>query len=104
MTDPQPAPEPQLTEPVEPRNVRLRRHGHRAGLYAWAFVLVALIVVLIALAVANTRQVRLSWVVGHSDASVVWIILVSAIVGWLLGIVTSIVFRRRTRRRRGPTL
>jgi uncharacterized integral membrane protein len=80
--------------------VRLRRHGHRAGLYTWAFVSVALLVVVIALAVANTRQVKLSWVAGSSHASLVWIILAAAVLGWLLGIVTGIVFRLRTRRKR----
>ena len=99
MTTPTPTPEPE-TEPVEARGDRLRRHGHRFGLYAWAIALVALVVILIALATANTRQVKLSWVVGHSHASLVWIIVVTAILGWLLGIVTSAVFRRRTRRRR----
>jgi len=38
----------------------------------------------IALAVANTRQVKLSWVVGTSHASLVWTILVGAVLGWLL--------------------
>jgi uncharacterized integral membrane protein len=87
-------------EPVEPRVERLRRHGHHTGLYVWAFGLVALLVVLIALAVANIRQVKLSWVVGTGYASLVWIILASAVLGWLLGILTSVVFRLRTRRRR----
>jgi uncharacterized integral membrane protein len=91
------------TEPVEPRSERLRRHGHRTGLYTLAFSLVALLVVLIALVVANTRQVKLSWVAGSGHASLVWIILASAVIGWLLGIVTSVVFRLRTRRRRRPT-
>jgi uncharacterized integral membrane protein len=86
-------------ERVELRKDRLRRHRHRTGLYAWAFGLVALLVVLIALVIANTRQVRLSWVVGTGHASLVWIILASAVLGWLLGIVTSMVFRLRTRRR-----
>ena len=90
------------SEPRELRGARLRRHGHRAGLYAWAFALVALLVVVIALAVANTRQVKLSWVVGSDHASLVWIVLASAVLGWLLGIATSIVFRLRTRRRRLP--
>ncbi len=88
-----------LSEPVEPRRERLRRHGHRTGLYTWAFGLVALLVVLIALVVANTRQVKLSWVVGTGHASVVWIILAAAVLGWLLGILTSVVFRLRTRPR-----
>jgi uncharacterized integral membrane protein len=90
------------TEPIEPRGERLRRHGHRTGLYAWAIGLVALLVVLIAHVAANTRQVTLSWVVGDGHASLVWIILASAVLGWLLGIVTSVVFRLRTRRRRSP--
>ena len=90
------------TEPVEPRRERLRRHGHRTGLYTWAFGLVALLVVLIALVIANTRPVKLSWVLGSGHASLVWIILASAVLGWLLGMVTSVVFRLRTRRRRSP--
>jgi uncharacterized integral membrane protein len=89
-------------EAIEPRSERLRRHGHHTGLYTAAFGLVALLVVLIALVIANTRQVKLSWVVGTGHASVVWIILASAVLGWLLGIVTSVVFRLRTRRRRSP--
>lgn len=89
-------------ERVEPLGERLRRHGHRTRLYAWAISLVALLVVLIALVVANTRQVKLSWVVGTGHASLVWIILASAVLGWLLGIGTSVVFRLRTRRRRSP--
>lgn len=87
------------TELAEPRRVRLLRHGHRAGLYAWAFVLLALLVIVVALAVANTRQVQLHWVVGASRASLVWIVLAAAILGWLVGIATAIVFRLRTRRR-----
>jgi uncharacterized integral membrane protein len=89
------------TERVEPRSERLRRHGHRTGLYTLAFGLVALLVVLIALTIAN--QVKLSWVAGSGHASLVWIILASAVLGWLLGIVTSVVFRLRTRRRQHLT-
>lgn len=92
--------EPPETEPVEPRADRLRRHGRRTWLYSLAFSFVALLVVLIALVVANTRQVKLSWVVGSGHASLVWIILGSAVLGWLLGVVTSVVFLLRTRRRR----
>ena len=99
MTDPSPTPE---TEPVEPRGTRLRRHGHRTALYAWAVALIGLLVIVIALAVANTRQVKLSWLVGSSHASLVWIILATAVLGWLLGIATSVVFRLRTRRQHSP--
>lgn len=93
---PEPAP---ATEPVEPRAERLRRHGHRGGLYLAAFAVVALLVVVIALVVANTRQVKVSWVVGTSHTSLVWLVLATAILGWLLGIMTAVMFRRRTRRR-----
>ena len=99
VESPQSQPRP-TAEPSESRSERLRRHGHRARLYTFAFAFVALLVVLIALAVANTRQVKLSWVVGTGHASLVWIILASAVLGWLLGILTSVVFRLRTRRRR----
>jgi uncharacterized integral membrane protein len=88
------------TESVEPRGEWLGRHGRRAGLYAWAFGVVALLIVLIALVAANTRQVKLSWVVGAGHASLVWIVLGAAVLGWLLGILTSVVFGLRTRRRR----
>ena len=95
-----PPQEPPVTKPVESRSERLRRHGHRTRLYTLVFGLVALLVVLIALVVANTRQVKLSWVVGTGHASLVWVILAAAVLGWLLGILTSVVLRLRTRRRR----
>ena len=101
--EPSAAPQPPATEPVETRGERLRRHGHQAGLYAWALVSLALLVVVIALAVANTRQVKLSWAVGSTRASLVWIVLAAAVLGWLLGIATSVVFRLRTRRKRAPS-
>ncbi len=97
-----PAQAPHDAQPVEPRRARLRRHGHQTALYTLAFSLVALLVVLIALVIANTRQVKLSWVLGSGHASLVWIIVASAVLGWLLGIVTSVAFRLRTRRRRIP--
>jgi uncharacterized integral membrane protein len=92
------------SETAEPRGERLRRQGHHTRLYVWAFGLVAILVVLIALVVANTRRVKLSWVIGSGHASLVWIIVASALLGWLLGIVTSMLFRVRTRRRRSPAI
>ena len=86
--------------PVETSGERFRRKAHRSGLYLYAFFTVALLVCLVALAVANARQVEFSWVVGSSTVSLVWIVIFSAILGWLLGIVTSVVFRWRTRARR----
>jgi uncharacterized integral membrane protein len=78
----------------------MRRHGRRAGLYTWAVLAVAGLVILIILIAANVRSVKLDWVVGSTHASLVWIILAAAVLGWLLGIATSVLFRFRTRRPR----
>jgi uncharacterized integral membrane protein len=82
----------------ESRRERLGRHGRRTKLYTWAFVLVAALIILVALIAANTRKVKVDWVIGSTRASLVWIVLAAAVLGWLLGIATSVVFRRRTRR------
>ncbi len=100
--DPESEPEPQATR--ESRRDSLRRHGRRTWLYTWAGALVALLVILIALVVANTRSVKVSWVLGSTRQSLVWIILVTAILGWMLGIATSVIFRFRTRRRNSDAL
>lgn len=99
---PEPAPEPSAAaeaEPGESRRAGLRRQARSARLYTSAFLVVAMLVVLIALVIANTRRVEISWVIGTSEASLVWIIVVAAILGWLLGIATGIAFRLRTRRK-----
>jgi len=77
---------------------RHARHRRRVRFYLWSFALVGLIVIVCALVVANTRTVRLDWVVGSIRASLIWIILAAAIFGWLAGLVTGIVFRHHTRR------
>ena len=82
---------------VETRGARFSRKARRTRFHVYAVVSVALFVCLVALVVANTRQVELNWVVGSSTASLVWIVLFSAILGWLLGIVSSALFRWRTR-------
>jgi uncharacterized integral membrane protein len=94
-----PESEPEQSAPQESRRDSLRRHGRRAWLYTWASALVALLAILIALIVVNTGRVKVSWVLGSTHQSLVWIILATAILGWLLGIVTSVIFRFRTRRR-----
>ena len=94
MTD---APQPE-TPPADKHARRFARHGRGARLYATVGLLVAMLVILVALVVDNTRSVELSWVFGSGHASLIWIIVVSAIVGWLAGIATSILLRRRARR------
>jgi len=82
----------------ESRTRRLKRHGQRAALYGWTGLLLAMLVVILALIVANTKSVRISWVVGHSRTSLIWVIVISWIVGWVAGIATAILLRRRSRR------
>jgi uncharacterized integral membrane protein len=104
-TDAQP-PEPELEptqappSPGESRRERLARHALRVRLYGGAVAFVALIAVLIVLISVNTRSVKLSWAFGSTTASLVWIILATAVLGWLLGIATAVVFRLRTRPKR----
>ena len=83
---------------LESRRASALRHGRRARLYAWAVVGIATFVVLITLVVANVRSVKLDWVFGSGHASLVWIVMGAAVLGWLLGIATCILFRYRTRK------
>ena len=84
---------------AESRRARVARRGRRARLYATAFVCVALLVILVALAAANDRSVKLDWVAGSTHASLVWVIVIATLVGWLLGMIMSALFRFRTRDR-----
>ena len=94
-----PAVEPEPGTIVETRKEQLAHRRRQQRLYAWAFLLVAFLVVLVALVVANTRSVKISWVVGSTHTSLIWIIIVAALLGWFSGLVTSLLFHRRTRRR-----
>ena len=96
--DPTQSPDVAPVHPGESQRQRLVRHGHRVRLYAGAVVLVALLAVLIVLISKNTGAVKLDWAVGSTRASLVWIILAAAVLGWLLGITTAVVFHHRTRR------
>ncbi len=89
-----PTPEP---TPIESHRERARRHGRRARLYASASLFVALLAVLVVLISRNGRSAKLDWVFGSTHASLVWIILAAAVIGWLLGIATGAVFHHRTR-------
>ena len=91
----------EATGPVEETRFRRNlRYGHRGGLYAALLVAIATIVYLILLIARNTRQVKLDYVFGSTQARLIWLIVVSAIAGWVLGIVTSFLIRHRTRRPR----
>jgi uncharacterized integral membrane protein len=93
-----PAHDPQAETPVESRSGRHSRHARRVRMYVWAGLFVAAFVVLVLLSSANTNAVKLGWVFGSTNASLVWVILTAAVLGWLLGITTAVVFHHRTRR------
>ena len=90
---------PPAAAPPESRTQRFVRHGRRTRLYTWAVLFVALLVVLVVVIAANIRSVKIDWVFGSTHASLVWIVLAATVLGWLLGITTSILFRFRTRLR-----
>jgi uncharacterized integral membrane protein len=85
----------------ETRGARFARKAHRTRLYLYLGATVTLLVVLIALVVANTGHVKVSWVVGSSSVSLVWLVIFSAILGLLLGLVLGALFHWRTRTPRG---
>jgi uncharacterized integral membrane protein len=97
---PDPGPDGASTSTSESRADRFARFGRRARLYAGAVAFVVLLSGLIVLISANTHSVKLSWAAGSIRASLVWIVLAAAVLGWLLGITTAVVFRHRTRRPR----
>ena len=97
--------EPEKEAPILEAESRLRRgirYSHRTGLYASLVVAIATIVLLILLIAQNTRRVKVDYVFGTSQTRLIWLVIVSAITGWVLGIVTAFLIRRRTRWRR-PT-
>jgi len=87
----------------ETRGEHFRRKAHRTRLHGYAIATVALVAYLIALAATNTAHVKVNWVFGNSHLSLVWLVLFTAILGWLLGLATSAKFHWRTRvgQRRG---
>jgi uncharacterized integral membrane protein len=86
---------------AETRGARFARGAHRTRLYLYAGAALALLVFLIALVLANTSHVKVSWVFGASSVSLVWLVLFAAILGILLGMVIGALFHWRTRKPRG---
>jgi uncharacterized integral membrane protein len=86
--------------PVQAGETRIghsRRMARRSRLHGYALVAVALFAFVIALAAANTGRVKVSWLFGTSHVSLLWLILATAIIGWLLGLVTNAALHRQTR-------
>jgi uncharacterized integral membrane protein len=76
------------------------RHGHRGGMYVAAAIIIAAVVYLILLIVENSKPVHVHYVFGTSRTRLIWLVIISGLIGWLSGIATSYLIRRRTRRPR----
>ena|SRR5579872_766498 len=83
----------------ESRGERLRRRAQHLRLFSWTAIAVAVVVCLVVLVVQNTRHVRVGWIFGHSHISLVYLVLFATLLGWLLGLATTVLFLRRARRR-----
>ena len=98
---PDPEPAPTTTAAIEETRLqRGVRYTHRGRLYATIVLALLLALYLILLIARNTRHVRLDYVLGSADARLIWLVVISALVGWVLGLLTSYLVRRRTRRPR----
>jgi uncharacterized integral membrane protein len=82
---------------TETRAEYFHRRALRGRLHAYAIATVALFAVLVALAASNTAGVKVNWLIGSSHVSLVWLVLVTAIVAWLLGLLANARFNWRTR-------
>jgi uncharacterized integral membrane protein len=79
--------------PTRREGVRLLR-ARLTGIFAG--ILAGLLVVLVG---ANTRSVQIDWVVGSTHASLVWIVLVSAATGGIIGLIGGVAIAARARRK-----
>ena len=85
-------------EPLEESRFRRgMRYGRRGGLYASLVLAITVLVYIILLIARNTRHVKLDYVFGSASARLIWLIVVSTIAGWVLGLVTGFLIRQRTR-------
>jgi uncharacterized integral membrane protein len=85
---------------VETRGARFARKAHRGRLHLYTLIAVLVLVYVVALAASNTAHVTVNWVFGSSSVALVWLVLFAAILGWVVGTLTTALFRWRTRRPR----
>jgi uncharacterized integral membrane protein len=90
--------EQERTAPVEEsRFDRGLRYGHRTALYGALVVAIGVLVFLVLLIAGNTHRVKLDYVLDETYARLIWLVIISAICGWVLGIATAFLIGRRTR-------
>jgi uncharacterized integral membrane protein len=89
--------EPELPIPVEEAGAP---RGGRGRQFLSVCAALAAVVYFVLLIVKNSRRVPVDYVFGTSHARLIWLIVVSGFLGWLVGLATSFVLRRRMRRER----
>jgi uncharacterized integral membrane protein len=93
--------QPERSNAVEETRFRRGvRHGHRGGMYVAVAIVIAAVVYLILLIVANSKPVHVHYVFGTARTRLIWLVIISGLIGWVSGIATSYLIRRRTRRPR----
>jgi uncharacterized integral membrane protein len=94
-----------MTEEERPAEVeetafhRRLRQTHRGGLWAATVAAIAVLVYILLLIVENSHSVTVHYVFGTGHTRLIWLIIVCGLLGWCWGIATSVLIRRRTRRR-----
>jgi uncharacterized integral membrane protein len=69
-------------------------------MYVALIIVIATLVFLVLLIVQNSKPVNVHYVFGTSRTRLIWLVIISALIGWIAGIATSYLIRRRTRRPR----
>ena len=95
--------DPASSVPIEgeSRGSRVRRRTRQTFLHGTVVVVVIILVLLVILVAENTRSVKVGWIFGYSHVSLVFLVLFAAVLGWLLGIATAMLVRRRSSRMNG---
>ena len=91
------APAGSAQPPIESRTRRAERGGRRAVPNLAATTLVLLLIVLVALIVANNQTVELSGILDSTRDSLVLLLTITAILGWIAGIATAVLLRNNRR-------
>jgi uncharacterized integral membrane protein len=90
---------PRSSEPTatETQTHQRRRHARRYRLQLYSGLGVLLFIYVVALIVLNTDRVKVNWVFGTGRVSLVWLVVLAAVLGWLIGVLLTVLFHRRTR-------
>ncbi len=92
----EPAGTPGSPEPPRPSGSRPQRNEARAWLIVIAIALVVAYVIWFA--IDNTHRVEIHWIFGTTHSSLIWLILVTLILGAIVGLLALGLGRRRSRR------